>query len=148
MSQRPPPWLERPLVELSHDQWEALCDGCGRCCLVKLEDEDSGELYFTRAACRLLDLETARCGDYAHRCQRVPDCLQLGPDQLDLMRWMPASCAYKRRAAGLPLAPWHPLLSGRAESVLEAGISVLGEVAHESGQDPDDLIDEAFDWDV
>ena len=120
---------EKPLAELTPAEWESLCDGCGRCCLVKLKDEDTGHIHFTDIACRLLDVETCRCADYARRRRRVRDCLKLTPDLAASLAWLPPTCAYRLRADGKPLAWWHPLVSGSPETVHEAGISVRGRVA-------------------
>jgi uncharacterized protein len=125
MNDRKPFW-EKPLSALDRGEWEALCDGCGRCCMHKLEDEDSGELYATNVACKLLDRRNGRCTDYPHRKQRVSDCVVLKPEQLGKMDWLPETCAYKLRAADEPLPDWHYLISGSRESVHEAGQSTRG----------------------
>jgi uncharacterized protein len=125
MNARKPFW-EKPLAALDRGEWEALCDGCGRCCMHKLEDEESGELYPTNVACKLLDRRQGRCSDYAHRKQRVADCVVLKRDQLGSMDWLPDTCAYKLRAAGKPLPDWHYLISGSRETVHEAGQSTRG----------------------
>lgn len=117
-------WNEKSLSELSTAEWESLCDGCGRCCLVKLEDEESGTLHYTAVACGELDMESCRCRHYATRLERVPECIALAPATLNDTPWLPSTCAYRLIAAGTPLPPWHPLLSGTAESVHAAGISV------------------------
>jgi uncharacterized protein len=127
-----PPFWERPLHALAAAEWEALCDGCGRCCLHKLEDEDTGELAWTCVACRLLDCGTGRCSDYANRHRKVPDCVALTPDTASRYAWLPPSCAYRLRAAGQPLPEWHPLRSGDPASVVAAGASVAGRVFSES----------------
>ena len=114
------------MAALDRGEWEALCDGCGRCCMHKLEDEESGELYPTNVACKLLDRRQGRCSDYAHRKQRVADCVVLKRDQLGSMDWLPDTCAYKLRAAGKPLPDWHYLVSGSRETVHEAGQSTRG----------------------
>ena len=120
------PFWERPLATLDHGEWEALCDGCGKCCLHKLEDEDNGRVYPTNVACKLLDRTTARCTDYKRRRKYVPDCIQLTARLADDLPWLPLTCAYRLRAAGEPLPVWHYLISGDAESVHLAGQSVRG----------------------
>lgn len=124
-----PFWRRKPLESLSPAEWESLCDGCGRCCLVKLEDEDTGQIHFTDVACKLFDPETCRCSDYAQRRRKVRDCIKLTPDAARSLTWLPPSCAYRLIAEGRDLAWWHPLVSGRAESVHEAGVSVQGRVS-------------------
>jgi uncharacterized cysteine cluster protein YcgN (CxxCxxCC family) len=129
---RPQFWRRYPLEALSRAEWEALCDGCAKCCLIKLEDEDSGEVAYTDVACRLLDLGTCRCGNYALRRQLVAGCVVLGRDNLEtVLPWMPRTCAYKRVYEGLDLEPWHPLISGDPESVHRAGISRRGRMLAE-----------------
>ncbi|WP_300059618.1 YcgN family cysteine cluster protein [uncultured Roseobacter sp.] len=120
-------WERKPLAKMSQREWEALCDGCGKCCLNKLEDEDSGRVALTRIACRLLDDSTCRCAHYENRHQFVPDCIVLKPDNLDTHAyWMPKTCAYRLLWEGEPLPDWHPLISGTAQSVHDAGVSVQG----------------------
>ncbi len=123
-----PFWKEKPLEGLSPAEWESLCDGCGRCCLVKLEDADTGQIHFTDVACKLLDAGTCRCSDYAHRRRKVRDCIKLTPAAARTLGWLPPSCAYRLVAEGRDLAWWHPLVSGRPDSVHEAGVSVRGRV--------------------
>lgn len=131
-SLRPRFWETVPLKQMTSEEWEALCDGCGRCCLNKLEDADTGEVAYTRVACRLLDDETCRCGNYTVRKQIVPECVVLTPGNIaEIAYWMPSTCAYRLLHEGRPLHPWHPLISGRAESVHEAGISVRGRTVSE-----------------
>lgn len=139
---RPEFWRRYPLESLPAREWEALCDGCGKCCLVKLEDEDSGEVAYTNVACRLLDLETCRCGNYPMRRQLVRGCVGLDRENLDeVLEWMPATCAYKLIAQGRDLEPWHPLISGDPDSVHRAGISFKGRMVAEYDVDEDDLFD-------
>lgn len=116
-------WRDKSLDVLSADEWERLCDGCAKCCLHKLEDEDTGDILFTGVACRLLDISRCRCTDYSRRVERVPDCLSVRLLR-DKSHWLPATCAYRLLAEGRDLPPWHPLLSGDSESVHRAGISV------------------------
>jgi hypothetical protein len=124
---RPRFWETVPLKKMTRREWEALCDGCGKCCLNKLEDEDTGEVALTRVACRLLDGDTCRCAQYDIRHQFVPDCIVLRPSNLDSHAyWMPKTCAYRLLWQGKPLYDWHPLISGTAQSVHDAGVSVRG----------------------
>jgi len=139
-------WEVKTLAELTHEEWEALCDGCARCCLVKLEDEDSGAVHYTDVACRLLDLENCRCRDYPQRTERVADCVRLTPENLDAVTWMPRSCAYRRLAEGRGLAWWHPLVSGRSQTVSAAGISVAGQVIDETEVAEEDLVAHIVGW--
>lgn len=124
-------WERHALSELTSAEWEALCDGCGKCCLHKVEDEDTGEIFATDVACRLLDLKTGRCRDYAHRKARVPDCLQLKPALVAQFNWLPETCAYRRVAQGKPLPEWHYLVCGDREAVHRAGASVRGRAVSE-----------------
>jgi len=120
-------WERLPIDRLSPGEWEALCDGCGKCCLNKLEDPDTNEVAFTRIACRLLADETCRWTQYRIRRQLVPDCVVLTPANIgEIAYWMPETCAYRLLWEGRALPDWHPLVSGREESVQEAGISALG----------------------
>ena len=127
---------EKPLASLTREEWEALCDGCGRCCLHKVEYEDTGEIDETNVACTLLDCQTAQCRDYARRKTYVPDCLRLTLKLVDQVRWLPETCAYRRRADNRPLPSWHYLVSGDREAVVRAGGSVAGRVISEDEAGP------------
>lgn len=129
---------------MTSSEWESLCDGCGKCCLHKLEDEDTGEVFVCNVACRLLDLESCQCRDYSNRKQLVPDCTVLTRDKIKEFHWLPITCAYRLLAEGKSLADWHPLISGSTSSVHEAGISVCGRVTGEG--DADDLQLHITDW--
>jgi uncharacterized cysteine cluster protein YcgN (CxxCxxCC family) len=126
-----PFWQTKTLDEMTQAEWESLCDGCGRCCLHKLRDEDTEALSFTNVACRLLDTETCRCSDYANRFAKVPDCVQLTPETLREVDWLPPSCAYRRIEEGRGLAPWHPLRSGTPDTVVSSGASACGRIISE-----------------
>ena len=136
---------ELPLADLPRAEWEALCDGCGRCCLHKLEDEDTGEIAHTNVACKLLDTETARCSDYKHRKAFVPDCLRLTLKLVDTVPWLPDTCAYRLRAEDRQLPEWHPLLTGSQDAMIRAGMSVAGKVVSETEAGP--LDHHIVDWD-
>ena len=117
---------EKPIGELNREEWESLCDGCGRCCLHKLEDADTGEIYDTNVACKLLDTHSARCSHYKGRHAFVPDCVRLTASKVGTIPWLPSTCAYRLRAEGKPLPDWHYLISGDREAVHRAGVSVRG----------------------
>ena len=121
-----PFWRRLTLEEMSADEWESLCDGCGRCCLNKLEDEDTGVIEWTSVACRLLDLDACSCSDYPNRQVHVPDCVKLTPEKARTVPWLPPTCAYRLVAEGKELYWWHPLVSGDRETVHQAGVSVRG----------------------
>lgn len=126
MNSSPPFWQNRTLADFTLVEWEALCDGCGKCCLHKLEDVDTGRLFHTNVACRLLDLRTGQCSRYANRFRWVPDCVQLTPAEVQQINWLPVTCAYRLLAEGKPLPNWHPLITGDRQSTQRAGMSMCG----------------------
>ena len=145
MSTPPTPfWKEKKLTELSQKEWESLCDGCAKCCLYRLEDEDTRQIYFTNVHCRLLDTQTGRCTDYTNRSARVPDCVTITPAVLADPYWLPRSCAYRLLAEGRELPAWHPLLSGDPLTVVRAGQRVCGRTICED--DADELESHLVDW--
>ena len=131
---------------MTTEEWELLCDGCGQCCLVKLEDTESSEIYYTDVVCHLLDHETCQCGDYQNRCIRVPDCVKLTVENLNDLGWMPDECAYRRLAEGRGLEWWHPLVSGSSETVHLSGASVRDKVISETEIDVEELEFHIVDW--
>ncbi len=141
-----PFWRAKTMAEMTPGEWESLCDGCGRCCLNKLEDWDTGEIHYTNIACTLFDGQTCQCRDYANRFKTVPDCVKLEPQDVAGYAWLPPTCAYRRLDEGRDLAEWHPLISGDPESVHRAGISVRGKTRSEDGLTPEDYEDHLVDW--
>jgi len=142
-----PFWRVKTLESLSLDEWESLCDGCGRCCLVKLEDEDTGEILYTDVACTLLDDETCRCRDYQNRQAKVSDCVRLTPETVRGLSWLPNTCAYRLVSEGRDLPWWHPLVSGDPETVHAAGVSVRDRVAGpEEAFSLAELLERLTDW--
>ncbi|MDQ0454298.1 YcgN family cysteine cluster protein [Rhizobium paknamense] len=139
-------WKVKSLAEMSQSEWESLCDGCGLCCLNKLEDWDTGDVVFTSIACRLLDGESCRCKDYENRQATVPDCIQLTVQQVDEIAWLPPTCAYRLVDEGRDLAWWHPLVSGDPETVHTAGISARGRTISEEEVPLDDFENYVCDW--
>lgn len=134
-------WETKTLSEMTQKEWESLCDGCGKCCTYKLEDEIAGVLYQTNVACKLLDLHSGQCSNYKHRKKYVSDCVQLTPENVLSFNWLPMTCAYVRLAKGQKLLPWHPLISGDPESVHKAGISIRGRmISEEEAGDLDEHI--------
>lgn len=124
-------WRRKTLEQMTAEEWESLCDGCGKCCLHKLEDEDTGEIYYTDVACRYLDSEGCHCQAYDQRKALVPDCVVLKPTDVTEFHWLPSTCAYRLISEGQPLADWHPLVSGDPASVQRAGVSVAGRIRSE-----------------
>ncbi len=143
-----PFWRRKTLAQMTEAEWESLCDGCGKCCLVKLEDaDDSRRTYFTDVGCRLLDGESCRCTDYAHRTDKVKDCVKLTPRNIRRIVWLPPSCAYRLVAEGRDLYWWHPLVSGDPDTVHAAGVSVRGRVgASEEAVRDEELEDRIVQW--
>lgn len=139
-----PFWKRKTLAQMSKPEWESLCDGCGQCCLHKLEDADTGDIAVTNVACKLLDTHSCRCSSYANRWKFVPDCVQLTPDKAEDLHWLPESCAYRLLADGEDLPDWHPLVTGDPNSVHEAGISVRGQAVSEA--EIEDLEDYVTGW--
>jgi uncharacterized protein len=142
-----PFWRGKTLGELTAEQWESLCDGCGKCCLIKLEDADTGKIETTTVACKLLDIGTCRCSDYARRRRRVPDCIRLTPENVPMIGWLPSTCAYRLVHEGRDLYWWHPLVSGDPTSVHRAGMSVRHKVVSEKeAGGPSKLENYVVDW--
>jgi uncharacterized protein len=140
-------WKTKTLEEMSDAEWESLCDGCGRCCLNKLEDEDTGRIYYTHISCKLLDANLCACKDYPNRSDQVPDCVRLTPDNVRSLSWLPHSCGYKLAAEKRDLYWWHPLISGSRQTVHEAGVSVRGRVEASEETVPDEeLEDHIVSW--
>ena len=131
---------------MSSEEWESLCDGCARCCLHKLEDEESEEVFYTDVACQYLEQDACRCTEYQDRNRLVPNCVWLTPDDVDTFHWLPTTFAYRLIAEGQALPSWHPLVSGRAESVHEAGISVAGRCVSEAFVHDEDFEDRIIHW--
>ena len=143
-----PFWETKRLEQMTVREWESLCDGCGLCCLIRFEDEETGEVIPTRVHCRLFDPDTCRCSNYAERKRYVPDCIKLTPHNIEALEWMPKSCAYRRLHEGLGQPSWHPLVTGDPESVHEAGVSVRGQTISEAClEDPEDALDFSA-WDL
>ncbi len=143
-----PFWKKKPITELTKAEWESLCDGCARCCLIKFQDEEGGEVFHTRVVCRLLDLHRCTCTEYERRTELVPTCLVLSPALIKELKWIPKTCAYRLLAEGKELRSWHPLISGNRESVHRAKISVRHFAISETVVDADqleDYIDEEMD---
>lgn len=141
-----PRFWELPLSSLTRREWEALCDGCGRCCLHKLQDVDTDEVLYTRVVCRYMDQQQCSCTEYQQRQTLVPDCLVLTPENLGELDWIPDTCAYKLRERGEPLPQWHPLISGSRKAMEEAGISVTGKVISEAHVHDEGIEEHVIRW--
>ena len=139
-------WRHKTLDEMSDSEWELLCDGCGKCCLQKLEDEDDGEVYYTNVACRLLDIETCRCRDYSQRLKEVPDCLQLKSESVESFSWLPLSCSYRLISEGKPLPAWHHLLSGSRRRIHDCGNSIKEFAVSETEVPEDQWQEQIIQW--
>ena len=139
-------WRHKTLQQMTPQEWESLCDGCGKCCLVKLEDFDTAEIYHTDVACKLLDINSCRCSDYKHRQQQVDDCVRLDVQTINSIQWLPESCSYKLIAQGKPLPDWHHLLSGSRDTVHQVAASVKQFAVSELEVDEDDIEDHIIQW--
>ena len=139
-------WEIKSLSEMTRQEWESLCDGCGKCCLHKLEDEDNGDVYYTDVACQLLDMHACRCTDYENRLSRVPDCLKLTAADIDDFQWLPSTCAYRLLSDGESLPIWHHLVSGDPNTIHDMEMSVRGRVAPESAVEESDLEERIIHW--
>ncbi|MEO0329408.1 MAG: YcgN family cysteine cluster protein [Pseudomonadota bacterium] len=139
-------WKSKSLQEMDQDEWEALCDGCGKCCLNKLEDWDTGEIYWTKIGCELLDCESCQCSDYENRFKKVTDCIQLTPDIVQTLGWLPPTCAYRLINEGSDLYWWHHLISGDRETVHQAGVSIRSRAIPDDNIKPEDYENHLVDW--
>ena len=141
-------WETKTLAEMNNDEWENLCDGCARCCLMKIQDEETEEIAFTSVACKMLDCSSCQCKDYTNRALEVPDCVQLTLEEVQTLPWLPQTCAYRLINEGKPLYPWHHLISGSRNTVHEAGISVRGKVTLSESEltELHDLEDHVVEW--
>ncbi len=140
-----PFWQRKTLPQMTRQEWESLCDGCAKCCLHKLEDEDSGEVFYTKVVCRYMD-DDCRCTEYQRRNELVPNCVWLRPQDVDQFHWLPSTCAYRLIAEGKPLPDWHPLVSGDPDSVHSAGVSIKGRALSEEYVHPEGLEEHIIHW--
>lgn len=138
-------WETKALNEMTREEWESLCDGCAKCCLHKLEDEDTGDVYYTKVVCRYMD-EQCRCTEYQRRNELVPNCVWLKPEDVEEFHWLPSTCAYRLVAENKPLPDWHPLISGNAQSVHRAGVSIKGRALSEEYVHPDGMEEHIIHW--
>lgn len=139
-------WQIKTLEEMSEEEWESLCDGCGRCCLQKLEDEETAEVHYTQLVCYLYDMDECACSDYINRSKKVGNCVKLDASKVDEFHWLPASCAYRLIAEGKDLYDWHPLVSGNPQTVVAAGVSIKGKVLPEQVVNEDDWEEHVIHW--
>ena len=139
-------WETKNLIDMNENEWESLCDKCGKCCVIKLEDFDTQEVHYTNVSCNLLCEKSASCKDYENRKSIVPDCIILSPDNLKDLKWMPETCAYKLLNEGKNLPYWHPLLSGNDKDIVNSGNSVKNRVTNENKIKIKDLPDYIFNW--
>lgn len=139
-------WKTYTLTELTTAEWEALCDGCGKCCLIKLEDDETFEIAYTKVACKLLNCGTGHCSDYINRKQHVPDCIQLTPEKLEEIKWLPSTCAYRRMQERKSLPAWHHLVTGTRDSIIKARKSVAGRCVSEKDIDEDEIEEYIVRW--
>ena len=141
-------WRNKLLSEMSYEEWESICDGCGKCCVLKLQDVDTEQTFYTDVSCKLLDCKTAQCSQYKNRKSYVHDCISLSPDNLASLNWMPDSCSYKLIYNGFELPDWHPLITGKKASTQESGNSIAGRVTPETelGSE-EELFEHIIDWD-
>ena len=139
-------WSSKSLSEMNEQEWESLCDGCGKCCLHKLEDEDNGDVFYTKVACQYLDLNSCQCSDYKNRKALVAECITLSNSQVKEFYWLPVTCSYRILAEGGELPEWHPLVTGSPNSVHDAGISVKSFAKSEADVNLDDIEDEVINW--
>ena len=147
--QEKPFWQTKSLLEMSHEEWESVCDGCAKCCLVQLQDEDTDQLVFTNVVCDLLDTNKCQCTDYANRSERVPECMTLNPTNvMTAAEFAPPTCAYRLLAIGEPLPSWHPLVTGESNSTIESGQSVKNRVTPLSTINQENIEDYVVDWPV
>ncbi len=141
-----PFWKTKTFAQMTSAEWESLCDGCAKCCLHKLEDEDTGDVYYTDIACRYLDTQTCQCKDYSQRQALVPECLKLRPQDVKQFDWLPNTCSYRLLANGEDLPLWHHLLSGQTTLVHQLGFSVKNKVVLEDSVKSDDYEDRVITW--
>ena len=147
MSKSEPFWQTKSLLDMSHDEWESICDGCAKCCLTKLQDEETDEVVFTDVACELLDGGACRCTDYQNRTARVPDCVAMNSENIqEIVDYVPSTCSYRLLLSGEPLPEWHHLLSGSTDTVHSSGSSARGRVRHVEDIGTDDLESYVIDW--